>query len=315
MESPLLTIRSALIFFVFASLIFSSTPSPQELQIVNADRRGFEIGGLNCGTMRLVVDVIDLSSHIVRVFLTLKVENTGTSPASEVLLAFPPTQLPDAPNGAKFFSVSLLNQLNAGETVTLEILYTLTHSLEPFPEEISQSEPQLVYFRDSAIILSPYHIKEQTTFIKTPSTKVESYTVVEPTNRANTELKYGQYNDRAPYSYSPIIIHFENNHPFAVVEELLREVEISHWGSIQITEHYKLVHAGARHKGVFSRLGWSEVGQEGQLRLDPGPQGDGGGVERQHKKKQAQIRKKPEEAMKRMVVVENRNRDESTSPL
>ncbi|KAK9168796.1 hypothetical protein Syun_000936 [Stephania yunnanensis] len=266
MEPPLLTIPSALIFFVFASLIFSSTPSPQELQIVNAERR------------------IDLSSHIVRVFLTLKVENTGTSPASEVLLAFPPTQfehlalvkaaaavgkrkkksytpltvksseLIDAPNGAKFFSVLLLNQLNAGETVTLEILYALTHSLEPFPEEISQSEPQLVYFRDSAIILSPYHIKEQTTFIKTPSTKVESYTVVEPTNRANTELKYGQYNDRAPYSYSPIIIHFENNHPFAVVEELLREVEISHWGSIQITEHYKLVHAGARHRGVFSRV-------------------------------------------------------------
>ncbi|KAF9594713.1 hypothetical protein IFM89_034696 [Coptis chinensis] len=42
--------------------------------------------------------------------------------------------------------------------------------------------------------------------------------------------------------------------PFAVVQELLREVEISHWGSVQVTEHYKLVHAGARHKGIFSRV-------------------------------------------------------------
>lgn len=133
------------------------------------------------------------------------------------------------------------------------MLYILTHSLEPFPVEISQSESQLVYFRDSAILLSPYHVKEQTTFIKTPSARVESFTVVEPAKRAGSELRYGPYGSHNPYSYSPILVHFENNNAFAVVEELEREIEISHWGSIQITERYKLVHAGARHKGVFSR--------------------------------------------------------------
>lgn len=215
--------------------------------------------------------------------ISFQVENIGASPTSEILLAFPPTQvdrlavvkaaatvgkrkkksylpldvnpteLPDAPNGTKYFSISLLNPLGTGESATLEVLYILTHSLEPFPAEISQSESQLVYYRDSAIILSPYHIKQQTTFFKTPSTKLESFTKVEPTNRAGTELKYGPYENHPPYSFSPIIVHFENNNPFAVVEELVREVEISHWGSIQITEHYKLKHAGARHKGVFSR--------------------------------------------------------------
>lgn len=225
-----------------------------------------------------------------------QVENKGTSPASEILLAFPPTQadrlalvkaaatagkrkkktylplevnpkeLPDAPNGTKYFSVALLNPLSAGETVTLEVLYIMTHALEPFPAEISQSESQLVYYRDSAIILSPYHIKQQSTFIKTPTTKVESFTRVEPFNRAGKELKYGPFDDRTPYSYSPIIVHFENNYPFAVVEELVREVEISHWGSVQITEHYKLAHAGAKHKGVFSRLGLLQVSQSVFLR-------------------------------------------------
>lgn len=164
-----------------------------------------------------------------------------------------PTELPDAPNGTKYFSVSLVNPLSAGETLTIEVLYILTHSLEPFPVEISQSESQLVYYHDGAIILSPYDIKKQTTFLKTPSTKLESFTKVEPTNRAGTELKYGPYENQSPYSFSPIIVHFENNNPFAVVEELVREVEISHWGNLQITEHYKLMHAGARHKGVFSR--------------------------------------------------------------
>ncbi|KAE9465320.1 hypothetical protein C3L33_02771, partial [Rhododendron williamsianum] len=266
MEAPA-GLRLALVFAVlvhFSLLPTSYSLSSQDLQIVSAERR------------------IDLTSHITRVYLTLKVENTGTSPpASEILLAFPPTEVdhiallkaavtvgkkkkksylpldvkpsegPEAPNETKFFTVLLLNPLSVGESLTLEVLYVLTHSLEPFPLEISQSEPQLVYYHDSAILLSPYHIKQQITVIKTPSTKVESFSRVEPTDHAGTELKYGPYEDRSPYSFSPIIIHFENNNPFAVVEELVREVEISHWGSLQITEHYKLVQLGLNTKVSF----------------------------------------------------------------
>lgn len=219
--------------------------------------------------------------HFIELFF--QVENVGASPASEVNLAFSPSEVehlamvkaaatagkkkkktyvpldvksseqPAGPNGTKYFTILLLNPLSKGETATLEVLYILTRSLEPFPAEISQSESQLVYFRDSAILLSPYHVQQQTTFIKTPSTRVESFTVVEPTKRASTEIKYGPYDNQAPYSYAPIIVHFENNNPFAIVEELEREIEISHWGNLQVTERYSLVHAGARHKGVFSR--------------------------------------------------------------
>ncbi|KAF2295081.1 hypothetical protein GH714_031408 [Hevea brasiliensis] len=185
--------RLTLALSIFAFLSLLTTAFSQQIQILNAERR------------------VDLTSHIVKVFSTLKVENTGTAPATEILLAFPPTQvdhlavvkaqaatgkrkkqtyvpldvkpteLPDAPNGTKYFIISLLSPLNS-------------------------------------------------------------------------ELKYGPYEDRPPYSFSPIIVHFENNNPFAVVEEIVREVEISHWGNLQITEHYKLVHTGARHKGVFSRV-------------------------------------------------------------
>ncbi|KAH9703796.1 Dolichyl-diphosphooligosaccharide--protein glycosyltransferase subunit 1B [Citrus sinensis] len=268
----------SLTIIVIPIFLFISGASSHQIRINNAERR------------------IDLSTHIVKVFLTLKidvyigfmvlvqVENTGKTSASEILLAFPPTQvdhlaflealaatgkkkkktyvslavkptqLPDAPNETNYYTIVLANPLNTGETATLEILYILTHSLEPFPVEISQSESQLVYYRDSALILSPYHIKQQTTFIKIPSNKVESFTRVEPTDRAGNELKYGPYEDRPPYSYSPLLVHFENNNPFSVVEELVREVEISHWGNLQITEQYKLAHAGARHKGIFSRV-------------------------------------------------------------
>ncbi|CAA2970835.1 dolichyl-diphosphooligosaccharide--glycosyltransferase subunit 1B [Olea europaea subsp. europaea] len=264
--------RKSIIFSVlfFYSMLLvktlSSSPPSSNLQILTAERR------------------IDLTSHIVRVYLTLKVENTGEAPAAEVLLAFSPAQFdhlalvkaaaavgkkkkktylplevnpsdhPDAPNGTKYYSISLLKPLGKAESITLEILYMLTHSLEPFPAEISQSESQLVYYHDSAVILSPYHIKQQASMVKTPTSKVESFTRVEPTDRSGTELRYGPYEDRHPYSYSPVIIHLENNNAFAVVEELEREIEISHWGSIQVTEHYKLAHAGARHRGIFSRV-------------------------------------------------------------
>ncbi|KAG9145377.1 hypothetical protein Leryth_008299 [Lithospermum erythrorhizon] len=248
-----------------STLLISTSSSTSDLQILAADRN------------------IDLTSHIVRVYLTLKVENSGAAPVSEVLLSFSPTEArqlalvnaaipigkkkkkyqpldvnptdrPDAPNGTKYYMISLLKPLNKGETITIETHYIMTHSLEPFPLEISQSESQLVYYRDSAIVLSPYPIKQQVTLLKTPSNKVESFTRMEPTSHAGTQLKYGPYEDRAPFSYSPIMVHFENNNPFAVIEELVREIEISHWGSIQITEHYKLLHGGARQKGGFSRV-------------------------------------------------------------
>ncbi|XP_042458989.1 dolichyl-diphosphooligosaccharide--protein glycosyltransferase subunit 1B-like [Zingiber officinale] len=240
--------------------------STQEIRVLSAEKR------------------IDLTSPIARVFLTLKVENYGAPEVPEILIAFSPTESehlailkastvegkrkkktyvplsvspvssPDAPNGAQLYSVTLRSPLQSGEMTTVETLYVLTHSLEPFPTEISQSEPQLVYYRDSATILSPYTIVEQTVYIKTPSSKVESYTKVEPTARSGSETRYGPYHDRLPYSFSPVIVHFENNNPFAVVEELVREIEISHWGNLQIRDHYRLKHAGARHKGVFSRL-------------------------------------------------------------
>ncbi|KAJ0824962.1 putative dolichyl-diphosphooligosaccharide--protein glycotransferase [Helianthus annuus] len=35
---------------------------------------------------------IDLASHIIRVVMTLKVQSDGASPASDVLLAFPPAK-------------------------------------------------------------------------------------------------------------------------------------------------------------------------------------------------------------------------------
>ena len=153
-----------------------------------------------------------------------------------------------------FFSVSLQKALEKGKILHLDVLTVFTHFLQPFPEEISQGDSQLVVFQDSSHYLSPYPVKVQTLSIRLPGGRVESYTKVANTKLVDSELKYGPFEDLPPFSYNPIIVHFENNNPFAVAKELIREIEISHWGNVHITEHYNIVHGGARLKGEFSRF-------------------------------------------------------------
>ncbi|KAJ7966996.1 Dolichyl-diphosphooligosaccharide--protein glycosyltransferase subunit 1 [Quillaja saponaria] len=228
---------------------------------------------------------IDLTSQIVRITSTIKVENTGSDVVSEVLLAFPDSQAShlaylaaflnegkgkvkvpassfhvevvhpkDMPPSLTFYSVSLPKGLGKGEILTLDVLSVYTHALQPFPEKITQAEIQLVLFQESAHFLSPYAVKVQSLSIKLPHARIESYTRMENTKIHGSEIKYGPYENVPPYSYSPIAIHFESNQPFAVAQELVREIEISHWGNVQVTEHYSLVHDGAQSKGEFSRL-------------------------------------------------------------
>nr|CAD1835256.1 unnamed protein product [Ananas comosus var. bracteatus] len=221
-----------LLFFVF-SLLSSSARS--DLVISRVDRQ------------------IDLTSHIVRVLSSLKIENAGPDAVSEVLFAFPNMQAKNLA-AIKTFYIALPKSLEKGKTLNMDMLAVFTHSLTPFPEEITQADAQLLVYQDSAYYLSPYAVKVQSLGIRLPNGRVESYTKYPNTKLVDSELKYGPFESLPPFSYSPIIVHFENNHPFAVVQELTREIEISHWGNAQITEHYTIVHGGARTKGGFSRI-------------------------------------------------------------
>ncbi|XVE69569.1 hypothetical protein DITRI_Ditri10aG0001700 [Diplodiscus trichospermus] len=213
------------------------------------------------------------------------VENAGAETVSEFLLAFPELQaknlaylmatphegkgkvknsivaLPieaanpkDMPPALTFYSVSLPKGLAEGDSFTLDVLAVFTHALRPVPEQITQADIQLVVYQESAYYLSPYAVKVQSLSVKLPDPKIESYTKLENTKVHGSEIKYGPYENLPAFSYSPIVVHFESNQPFAIAQELVREIEISHWGNVQVTEHYKLIHGGAQSKGEFSRL-------------------------------------------------------------
>ncbi|XP_068646870.1 dolichyl-diphosphooligosaccharide--protein glycosyltransferase subunit 1A-like [Aristolochia californica] len=228
---------------------------------------------------------IDLTSHVIRVSSSIKVENAGPAKASELLLAIPDFQakhlaylsasnnegkgktkgsssnLPiemvqpeGMPPNLTFYSVSLLKDLEKSDSLLLDIFSVFTHLLQPFPKEITQADVQLVLFQDSAVYLSPYEVKFQSLSVKVPSPRVESFTKLPNSKIVDKEIKYGPFENVPSFSYNPIIVHFENNQPFAVAQELVREIEISHWGNVQITEHYNLIHGGAHLKGGFSRF-------------------------------------------------------------
>ncbi|KAF5203638.1 Dolichyl-diphosphooligosaccharide--protein glycosyltransferase subunit [Thalictrum thalictroides] len=261
-----MALRSAHLFFFFTiTLLFTSAFS--NLVLSKVERR------------------IDLTSQIVRTISTLKVENEGPDMISEVLLCFPDyqaeklafflvspnegkgksksstTSLPvqgvkpeGMPSSLTFYSVSLPKGLSEGENIILDVFAVFTHSLQPFPEQITQADSQLVLFQDSAYYLSPYEVKIQSLSVRLPTPRVESYTKLQNTKLVDSEIKYGPYENIPAFSYEVVVVHYENNRPFAVARELVREIEISHWGNVQITEHYNLVHGGAYNKGGFSRL-------------------------------------------------------------
>ncbi|KAL5705993.1 Dolichyl-diphosphooligosaccharide--protein glycosyltransferase subunit 1A [Ranunculus cassubicifolius] len=228
---------------------------------------------------------IDLTSQIVRTLTNLKVENEGSNTVSEVLLCFPDYQAKNLaylivttnegkgkskgsainltveavnpegmPASLTFYSVSLPKPLSKGKTLTLDVFAIFTHSLQPFPEQITQADVQLVLFQDSAYYLSPYEVRGQSLSVRLPKARVESYTKLQNTKFVESEIRYGPYENLPAFSYSAVVVHYENNNPFGVVKELVREIEVSHWGNVQITEHYELVHGGAQSKGGFSRL-------------------------------------------------------------
>ncbi|KAL3830539.1 hypothetical protein ACJIZ3_019341 [Penstemon smallii] len=228
---------------------------------------------------------IDLSSQVVRTVVSLKVENNGPDSVSEILLPFPEHVAKDLafleafvsegkgktkgssdslpikvvnpegmPSALSWYSVSLPKELGKGGNLNLEVKAVYSHILRPFPEKITQADIQLVAFQDGAHYLSPYAVKVQSLTVKLPEPKVESYTKLGNTKFSGSEIKYGPYENLPPFSYSPIVVHYVSNKPFAVARNLVREIEISHWGNVQITENYDLVHAGAEIKGEFSRL-------------------------------------------------------------
>lgn len=99
------------------------------------------------------------------------------------------------------YRIDLADHIAAGKEATIEIQTYFSHSLDPYPSEIRQSEKQLVRFIGNAYFLSPYACTSQTTIVKLASSTVESYTKApKPVNKNDAEVTYGPYENVKPFS-------------------------------------------------------------------------------------------------------------------
>jgi len=146
----------------------------------------------------------------------------------------------------------LPKSLAKGETAQLQIATSFTHTLVPFPAEITQGEAQKVRFNDNLYGFSPYESDSQKTAVKLSSSTVESHTEKEAKVNGDV-IEYGPFSDVAPFTFEELSVHSDNNSPFVTMATLRKEIEISHWGNIAVEEHYLLKHTGAALKGGFSR--------------------------------------------------------------
>ncbi len=134
--------------------------------------------------------------------------------------------------------------LAAKKSVTVVIETVFVNAIKPFPESITQNEKQLVQFSGNVYFYSPYPSTTQSTIVKVPNDKIESFSKLSPTSSSDGEITYGPYSDVAPNSVGKLSVHFENNGPFLAVVELLRVIEVSHWGNVAVEEHVHIRHIG-----------------------------------------------------------------------
>ncbi|EFO27718.1 ribophorin I family protein [Loa loa] len=152
------------------------------------------------------------------------------------------------------YKIELQNAIPPNGKTVVTVEYQLTEYLEPHPKRITQAESQFVVYKGNAHVPSIYPVKQEKTVVLLPSGKLESRTTVPPTSVDNGKIIYGPYIDQKPYAVVEVVVHYENNTPFIVATDVVRVIEVSHWGNIAVEEAINVVHKGAELKGSFSRL-------------------------------------------------------------
>jgi oligosaccharyltransferase complex subunit alpha (ribophorin I) len=249
--------------FVFSELILAKQ------EAVNADV-----------VISNVDQAVDLTTHLPKIVSSITFKNNGKSPVQSVLFAVTPslasklafieatakgseedeklavveTSINQAKSG-KFFLITLADSLAPGREVELDVETVYPHTLEAYPTEITQAEKQFVRFTGNAYFFTPYTSTIQTTKFTLATNAVESYSKTpKPVAQTDNTITYGQYEEVAPFTEVDVAMHFENNRPFLAVTELIRTIEISHWGNIAVEESVDIRHSGASLKGSFSRF-------------------------------------------------------------
>ncbi|XP_047985328.1 dolichyl-diphosphooligosaccharide--protein glycosyltransferase subunit 1 [Leguminivora glycinivorella] len=223
---------------------------------------------------------IDITSQLVKISSKITLENTGSSPVKQFLLALEGSAKNNIAfvgakdnnnkelrvtettvkgyDNVKFWRVELKEAINAGSSAVINSEAVLTKALLPYPTAITQAEDQLVKYHGNLHFYSPYTVASQKTTVVLNTKSVESFTKVKPFVQQDGNIIYGPYTNVAAFSEKELSIHYKNNSPFLTVRRVERLIEVSHWGNIAVEEVVEVEHTGALLKGPFSRYDYQQ---------------------------------------------------------
>jgi len=218
---------------------------------------------------------INLQKHFLSIDSSVTIKNSGKGAVSRVKL------LPDpllADHLSQFlvynkgkavwvdtatWEAQLLNAIQPDDTVELSIEEIYTHVTKPLPTKIKQTMDQLMTYEGSLHHYSPYVTRRESVSASFPSKKVIKFTPEENAKKSGSTIKFGEYKDLPANADDKVYFHYEANIPFVSTHYLFREVEVSHWGNVKITDNADVRHRGAELDGTFSRVQYNHDGGDG----------------------------------------------------
>ena len=124
----------------------------------------------------------------------------------------------------------------------------------PFPDAIPLKAVQTMEFYDSQFLLSPYEVEKQVTLYMIEAHRIIMFKETESVKQVKEGIRYGPFKTMKPFSFELIRLLFEYNDPQLLLTEATKTVTVSHWGNINVDEHFELENVGAKLKGEFSRV-------------------------------------------------------------
>ena len=77
---------------------------------------------------------------------------------------------------------------------------------------------------------------------------VQAYTGGEHVQHNGNKIIYGPFHSIMPETFDALRVHYEFTKPLLTVTELVRDLQVSHWGgNLNVEENYKLHHSGAEY--------------------------------------------------------------------
>merc|ERR1712226_1706220 len=202
---------------------------------------------------------INLEKHYTKIDSSVTILNTGDKPKSRIQLLPDPSLSEELStflvylNGQSLWvdpsnwEAQLPNAVENEGTVDLTIEEIYTHTTTPFPTKIKQTQDQFMKYNGNLHHYSPYETKISKISVSMPSTKINSYEPrINGAKRNGRTINYGPFKDLPKNQKIEMNYHFLANIPYLTTHYLLRQIEVSHWGNVNVRDNADVRNIGAK---------------------------------------------------------------------